>query len=291
MSLPFRKLGLGAGGIKGILHIGALRELQKYQTLQFPDGIYGCSVGSVIATYLSFNLPMDDRVVALTKKYLTFDKIVPKPSFNDIRNAFAEKGMFNMDMFEQNMVNMFSEAGIDIKSKKIGDAQQPLYIIASNITKGIPAIFSKDVPILDALRCSCCLPGIFKPQNLYGQLYIDGGLLVPCISWIQPDALVFSLTKQVISDINPSTLADMSPLDYMKDIYAMAINHFMESHKNDLIISLSYNDLHSDSDLEEFDLDDIMKAGAESTRGFLASKGFLEKVAEVGNSGSTNHLV
>jgi hypothetical protein len=281
MSLPFRKLGLGAGGIKGILHIGALRELQKYQPLQFPDGIYGCSVGSVIATYLSFNLPIDDKAVYLTKKYLTFDKIIPKPSFNDIKNAFSEKGMFNMDMFEENMVNMFSEAGVDIKGKRIGDAQQPLYIIASNITKGIPAIFSKDVPILDALKCSCCLPGVFKPQNLYGQLYIDGGVLVPCISWVQKDALVFSLTKQVICDINPSTLSMMSPLDYMKDIYAMAVNHFMESHKNDLIVGLSYPDLHSDSDLEEFDMDDILNTGSELTRTFLTSKGFLEKVAEI----------
>lgn len=281
MSLPFRKLGLGAGGIKGILHIGALRELQKYQALQFPDGIYGCSVGSVIATYLSFNLPMDDKAVYLTKKYLSFDRIIPKPSFNDIRNAFSEKGMFNMDMFEESMVNMFSEAGVDIKDKRIGDSQQPLYIIASNITKGVPTVFAKDVSILDALKCSCCLPGVFKPQKLRGDLYIDGGVLVPCISWIQPDALVFSLTKQVISDINPSTLPLMSPLDYMKNIYAMAVNHFMESHKNGLIVSLSYPELHSDSDLEEFDTDDILDTGAILTRRFLTSKGLLEKVAEI----------
>jgi hypothetical protein len=291
MSLPFRKLGLGAGGIKGVLHIGALRELQKYQSLQFPDGIYGCSVGSVIATYLSFNLPMDDKVVELTKKYLTFEKIVPKPSFQDIRNAYSEKGMFSMELFEKNVVNLFLEAGIEIQDKKIGDAPQPLYIIASNITKGIPTIFTKDVPILDAIKCSCCLPAIFKPQNLYGQLYVDGGLLVPCISWIQPDALVFSLTKQKTTKITPETIANISPLDFMKNIYAMSINHFMTMHRNENIVTLSYPDLHSDSDLEEFDLSDVLHSSETSLRGFLAAKGLLEKLPEVVRSGSPDHLV
>jgi hypothetical protein len=291
MSLFFRKLGLGGGGVKGILHIGALQELQKYQPLQFPDGIYGCSVGSVIATYLSFNLPMDDRVVELTKKYLSFERFTPKPSFNDIRNAFSDKGMFTMDMFEQSMIDMFLEAGIDIRNKKIGDTEQPLYIIASNLTKGIPTIFTKDVPILDALKCSCCIPGVFKPQNLYGQIYIDGVMLVPCISWIQPDALVLSLAKQKVSRVTPDTVGNISPLDYMKDIYAMAINHFMAIHKNDNIVTLSHPNLFSDSNLEEFDIPSILGSAELFMREFLASKRLLHELPEVSNSGSADHLV
>lgn len=290
MSL-FTKIGLGGGGIKGILHIGALRELQKYQPLQFPDGIYGCSIGSVIATYLSFNLPITDQTVELTKKYLTFEKITPKPTFNDIRNALSQKGVFSMDLFEQSIVDMFSEVGVDIRSKKIGDAHQPLYIVASNITKGLPTIFSKDVPILDALKCSCCIPGVFKPQRMYDFLYVDGGLLVPCLSWIESDALILSLTKQSLTDVNPSTLESISPLDYMKHMYALAINYFMKLHKTDKIVQLQYPNLESDSDLDEFDLSDILRTSELSMRDFLASKGFLEKFAEVRDSGSTDHLV
>jgi len=33
---PFKTLGLGAGGIKGILHVGAL---SKHQSLYFPNGV------------------------------------------------------------------------------------------------------------------------------------------------------------------------------------------------------------------------------------------------------------
>lgn len=278
MSLPFRKLALGAGGVKGILHIGALQELSKYQKLEFPDGIYGCSVGAVIGTCLSFGIPPDEQ---LAKTYLSMDKITKKPTFNDIRNAFSAKGLYDMDEFEKTIVEVFAEDGIDIKNKKIGDAKQPLYIVASNLTKGVPTVFSKDVPVLEALKCSCCIPGIFKPQELYGQIYIDGGLFTPSLTTLAPDALHLSLTKQSKTRITPKTIETVSPVQFMKDVYSMATHNFIVHQKTDLTLDLEYPNLHSDSDLEEFDLEDVLNTAQVLTRGFLASKGFSEERSEV----------
>ena len=275
MSLPFKKLALGGGGTKGILHVGALRELQKHQPLQFPDGIYGCSVGSIMATYLSFNLPIDDRFVELSTKHISMDKLLPKLSFNDISAAFSSKGMFAMDVFEKAVVNLFLEYGIDLRNTKIGDTDQPLFIIASNITKGVPTIFTKDVPILDALKCSCCLPGIFKPQVLYNQLYIDGGVFVPCMSWIQPDALILSLPKLVIRKITPENVNSTSILDFMRDIYSMSVKHSIDIHSKGNIIQLSYPGLSSDSDLTDFHIEDILEHSEKLMRRFLVSKSLL----------------
>jgi patatin-like phospholipase/acyl hydrolase len=274
MSLPFRKLGLGGGGLKGILHIGALRELAKHQPLEFPDGIYGCSVGSIIATYISFRLPIDDKLVEMTRQ-LSMDRFLPKLSFNDVSSAFSQKGVFSMDMFEETLITMFLEFGIDLTDMKIGDAHQPLYIISSNITRGIPTVFTKDVPILDALKCSCCIPGIFKPQVLYNQLYIDGGVFVPCISWIQPDALTLSLTKKKISNMTPQNITQISPIEFIKSVHSMAISHFIEQHRTELIVDLHYPNLHSESDLSEFDIDDILLKSETALRRFLISKSLL----------------
>ena len=165
----FRKLALGGGGVKGILHIGALQELSKHQPLEFPDGIYGSSIGSVIATYVAFGLPFE-KSLELTRKYLGMSKILPDASIQEVTNVFSNKGIFSMNIFEQAIVNMFAEVGLDIRSKVIGDAKMPLFIVASNITRGVPTIFTNQVPVLDALKCSCCLPGLFHPQELYGQL-------------------------------------------------------------------------------------------------------------------------
>lgn len=280
MSLPFRKLGLGGGGIKGILHIGALQELAKHQPLVFPDGVYGISIGSILATYISFGLPLDDRMTTLVEKYLSVEKIVPKLSFKDVSNAFASKGLYSMTAFEDSIVDMFLEAGLDIRTKKLGDAEMPLYIIASNITKGTPAIFSKNVPLLEAIKCSCCIPAMFKPQELYGQLYVDGDLFVPSLSSIVKDGLVFSLVKKTSACITPKTIETMPPLQYMRDLYIMSMNRVRHNEKTDLTVCLEYRQLRSDSDLGDFNIPDIFESGKKQLNDFLRTKSFYQEGTE-----------
>jgi len=281
MSLPFRKLGLGGGGVKGILHIGALRELSKYQPLDFPDGIYGCSIGSIMAAYISFGLPIDDKLIELTKKHLSSDKIIPNLSFKNITSGISEKGMFTMELFRENLYELFSECGVDIKTKKISDAKMPLYIIASNITKGIPTIFTGDVSVIDALCCSCCMPGIFKPQEMYEQLYIDGDLFVPNIGSLHKDALILSLKTHLPLKITPKTLGDISVPDFIRQVYNMGIINHIEFHKTDLTVELVYPNLFADSNIDEFDIEHIIKTAGNSMHGFLISKGLLEEFPKV----------
>jgi hypothetical protein len=281
MSLPFRKLGLGGGGVKGILHVGALRELAKYQTLDFPEGIYGCSIGSIIAAYVAFGLPLDTKLLELTKKHLSSDKIIPNLSFKNITSGIAEKGVFTMDLFKENLCELFNERGIDIKTKKISDAKMPLYIIASNITKGIPTIFTGDVSVIDALCCSCCMPGIFRPQEMYDQLYIDGDAFVPNIGSLHKDALVLSLKTHMPLKITPKTIGDMSIPEFTRQVYNMTVINHIEFHKTDLTVELVYPKLLSDSDLNEFDVEDIIKTAEASMRGFLIAKSLLKELPEV----------
>jgi hypothetical protein len=281
MSLPFRKLGLGGGGVKGILHIGALQELSKYQPLYFPDGIYGSSIGSVIATYISFGLPIDDKLIELTKKHLSSDKIIPNLSLKNITSGITEKGVFTMDLFRENLCQLFNERGIDITTKKISDANMPLYIIASNITKGIPSIFTGDVSIIDALCCSCCMPGIFRPQEMYDQLYIDGDLFVPNIGSLHKDALVISLKTNMSVKITPKTIGNISVPEFIRQVYNMGVINHIGFHKTDLTLELVYPKLFADSDLDEFDVEDILKTAEASMRGFLITKSFLKEVPEV----------
>ena len=53
----FSILALGGGGLKGYLEIGAIEELEEhYGKLHetFHEGVYGCSIGSIIATCIAF---------------------------------------------------------------------------------------------------------------------------------------------------------------------------------------------------------------------------------------------
>lgn len=274
MSLPFRTLGLGGGGIKGILHVGALLELAKHQELRFPNGIYGCSIGSIIATYIAFELPID-RIVPLMKEYLSMESITPKFKFEHFSSAFSAKGLYRMDVFEKSVVEMFGKAGLDIEGKKIGDAQMPLYIISSNITKGIPTLFSKDVSVIDALKCSCCIPGLFRPIELYGQLYVDGNIFVPCVASIMPqdaDPLVLSLIKQRKHSITPALIETMSPLTFLEELHTMSSHLFHNASMNKNTLCLDYPSLHSNSDLSEFKIDDILERAGKLFDGFITDR-------------------
>jgi hypothetical protein len=290
MSLPFKKLALSGGGIKGILHIGALIELQKHQPLDFPEGIYGSSIGAVVATYIAFNLPLNEKLMNLISKKFHIENLTPQLSFKDLSFAFAQKGVFTMDLLEKSICEVFQEFDINIKDKKIKDAHMPLKIIASNITKGVPTIFTGDVFVLDALKCSCCLPGIFRPQELYGQIYVDGDIFTPCIAVLDKDVLEFSLKTHLPDKITPDSLESLNVLSYFRQIFNMVYINFVKTQKSDLCVALSYPGLMADSNLEDFELADILKLSGNILRSFLITKGLLQELAEVVDTRSSNHL-
>lgn len=272
MSVVFRRLALGGGGAKGILHVGALQELSKQQTLEFPNGVYGSSIGSILATYVAFGLPIDSTV-PLLKKYLVLEKIAPKPNFTQMAKSLSTKGMYDMDAFETLLIEFFQDAGLDIRNKKLTDAKMPLYIVASNITKGIPTIFSKDTPVISALKCSCCIPGIFRPQALYDQLYVDGDLFTPAISNIIPkdDAtLILNLKKQTPKVMTPQTIESISPLEYIGNLYLMTMTQFYNAQKDTSAVSLFHPKLHSTTALEEINLTEVLETGKLQLRRFLS---------------------
>ncbi len=272
MSVIFRRLALGGGGAKGILHVGALQELSKRQPLDFPKGVYGSSIGSILATYIAFGLPIDNTV-PLLKKYLVLEKIAPKPNFTQMAKSLSTKGMYDMDSFEKLLIEFFQDAGVDIKDKKIIDAKMPLHIVASNITKGIPTIFSKDVSIISAIKCSCCVPGIFRPQPLYDQLYVDGDLFTPAISKIIPndeETLILNLKKQGPKLMTPQNIEDISPLEYIGNLYLMTMTQFYNAQKDNSAASLFHPKLHSTTPIDEINIEEVLETARIQLRRFLS---------------------
>lgn len=272
MFFPYTQLVLGGGGIQGLLHIGALDELSKSQSLVFEDGVYGSSIGAIIATYIAFKLPLN-KLIPLIPEYLSFDRVVPTPMMSFFAKALSTKGFFPMDMFEATVIELFEKAGLDIRNKKIKDARMPLHIVASNISKACPTIFSKHVPLLSALKASCCIPGLFKPQEIYGQLYIDGDIFTPAIWAITPNherTLVLSLFKGSFTRMTSANLDSISPFEYVRDIYTMMRYQFVTKQMNSAILVLQYSGLKSTSEISGFDIEKVLNSARFQLRTFLA---------------------
>jgi predicted acylesterase/phospholipase RssA len=272
MSLVIRKLALGGGGAKGILHIGVLQEIATRQTLDFPDGIYGSSVGSIIASCVAFRVPINN-ILKFIKQHSSMQSMIPsKFDVQHISKLFAIKGFYSMDVFNQRMIELFKTANIDIEGKKLKDAHMPLYIVGSNITKGVPTIFSDDVLVLEALRCSCCIPFLFHPQHLGSNLYVDGDILTPNLtSLCSNDTIVVNLDKHRKNSITPSQLESLSPLEYARDLYLIVAAYNQKNHSSSNTLSISYPNLYSDSDLSEMDVHDILTHASDQFRRFLST--------------------
>jgi hypothetical protein len=218
----FRSIAFGGGGVRGGLHVGALAALEAHRgNLLFPDGVYGSSIGSIVATAVAFNLNAT-QIKSMFDSHFQLSNILPPLKLESVLSLMYNKGIFSMSLFEQTVIDAFLSQGVDLRDKTMDEAPQKLHIFASNLTTTKATILTGKVPVLTAIRCSCCLPFIFEPQLLYNHLYVDGGV---CLHYLDPvvpsDCLVLHISRTTKS-LHASTLDSLTILDYMGDIYEVS---------------------------------------------------------------------
>lgn len=269
----FRSLALSGGGVRGILHVGGLAAIEKRMgNLSFPDGVYGCSIGAVVATAVAFNLTSEQiKNMVIADFDLSF--IVPPPRLSSIQNILDRKGAFSMDNFETTIVTSFANQGIDIRGKRIKDAPQKLFIGASNLTTRRPVFFSGNIPILEALKCSCCVPLVFEPQVLFGSVYLDGGLYIPRMNGMVPDETLIFHISYTPSAVTPEYLETCSVSDFIKELYVG--KEFRGNMENTLWFR--ENSVHILQDVKLDDKERLWQDGRSQATAFLAER-FPEKL-------------
>ena len=215
--MRYRSIALSGGGVKGGAYVGALRAIQEVQgSLEFPEGVYGSSVGAIVGGLIAFNVP-HDRIQAVVEAHCRLSRWLPTPSIFSIA---SRKGLGSMDALRSMIVDMYTDAGIpSVETARLGDAPQPLFIVASNMTTRRPTLLTGDVPLVQALLCSCCIPGLFEPQVLYGNVYLDAVVYVRQIERIAPrDALVLQLVPPGSAITSSSSLVEILHACYMGSI-------------------------------------------------------------------------
>ena len=216
----FTSVAFGGGGVRGGLHIGALAALEKYRgNLDFPAGVYGCSIGSIIATAVAFGLRSTHLREIFDNQFNDISNVIPNLRLTHVGDLTSQKGLFSMDMLETAVVSAFDAHGVDLRNKVISDAPQKLHIVAANMTTQTTTVFTGQVPILDAIKSSCCLPFVFHPQVIYNHVYLDGGLFVDNLASIVPeDCLVFHISP-TSDKIYASELESMPLSKFLYSVY------------------------------------------------------------------------
>lgn len=271
----YRSIALGGGGIRGGLLIGGLDALSKEQPLEFPDGIYGCSVGSIIAVAVAFGLTID-QMKECFKENLKLETYIPSWRQATFTSFAKLKGLFSMDFFEEAIVQLFLKRGLDLRGKVIADAPQKLYIVASNLTTHKAAFLTGQVPILQAIKCSCCLPLVFHPQMLYNNVYVDGGIYAHNLYELLPkDCLNFHISR---SELNMTSkhVEELSIATYLSNMYEAARTTDMPEN----VVLFKKDDVGVLQDITTKDMEKMYRQGHDIVSRFLAKRS-PKKVDEV----------
>ncbi len=147
-------LALGAGGARGLSHIGILKVLEKHNIR--PDYIAGTSMGAVIgALYAAGYSPAQIEEIAKTTNWKKIvDFTIPKAGL--LEGLRLEKKLRLL-----------------LNGKRFGQLRTHLRVVAYNITKHEKVVFSKG-DVAKAVRASLSIPGIFSPVQIKKDLYMDG---------------------------------------------------------------------------------------------------------------------
>jgi len=214
----FRAIALGGGGVRGVLHVGAIAALEEMRgNLNFPDGIYGCSVGSILATAIAFGLRA--KHIQEMMNDFKMEEVIPPIRLQSLTDFVTKKGLFSMDNLEKSILENFRKHGVELEGKVISDAPQKLSIIGCNLTTNKTSFLTGNIPVLSAIKASCCLPMLFHPQIIHNNVYVDGGMNLDCISEVVPsDCLVLHIGSPA-TPLFPSELETMSIFSMMGHVY------------------------------------------------------------------------
>lgn len=153
-------IALGAGAARGWAHIGVLRALTDAGIE--PQVVCGTSIGAMIGA-----LYADGRLDALESwcGALTWKKVM---AFFDLS--------FGGGLLKGARVSAFLREHLG--DKQIADLQRPFAAVATDLKAG-QEVWLREGPVIDAVRASIALPGLFMPWNDNGRILVDGALVNP----------------------------------------------------------------------------------------------------------------
>ena len=154
-------LALGSGSARGWAHIGVIRALAEAGIeIRY---IAGTSIGSLVGAAFALN-KID--VLEDFARQLDWKQIV---SFMDV--TFPRSGLID----GEKITDFFRS---HVREINIEELPLPYCAVATELTTGREVVLSGG-DLIDAIRASISVPGIFTPLKKNGSFLIDGGLVNP----------------------------------------------------------------------------------------------------------------
>jgi NTE family protein len=149
-------LVLSGGAAHGFAHLGVIRAMEELR--MEPDILSGSSVGAIIGS-------------------LYADGYQPE----EILDMFQNNKLFDFINIKLKKLGLFDISGLkklleaNLRTKLIEDLPKPLIITATNISRAKITYFQEG-NLVDTVIASSSIPVVFKPVEINGDHYSDGGI-------------------------------------------------------------------------------------------------------------------
>ncbi len=202
-------ISFGAGGARGIAHLLMIEALDELGVK--PSIISGSSIGAVVGAFYAagFSAKEMRQILELLihpKSDSVFDFILKSDivkMFTMFDPQFIKSGFIKGEKFQK-----FMES--HLKVSRFEELKIPLKIVATDYWKKEAVVFEKG-DLIQPIKASYSLPGLFTPVKIKNRILIDGGAVNPlpfdlimdkCDITIAIDVTAFKAQSE--SDIPPT---------------------------------------------------------------------------------------
>ncbi len=158
---PTIALALGSGAARGWAHIGVINALRE-RGIQV-DMVCGTSIGALVgAAHAAGQLAQLESWV----RALKWQDVV---------------GFLDLTLSKGGVIQgrrVFEELRQHYRVERIEDLQLPFGAVATNLNSGLE-VWLREGSVVEAVRASASLPGLFTPVYHNGHWLVDGGLVNP----------------------------------------------------------------------------------------------------------------
>lgn len=154
-------LALSGGGARGFAHIGVLRVLAEHK---IPiDMVAGTSAGSIVGGAFAAGMSVDEIASMASKVGWT----------NMVRPSLSPLGLLSNAPMGKFLRHHFPVSRFD-------DMPTPFAAVACDLDTGIEVVLKNTGDLIEAIRSSCAVPGVFAPIYVAdGRMLVDGGVVAP----------------------------------------------------------------------------------------------------------------
>lgn len=158
-NVPRLGLALGGGGVLGAAHVGVLQVLHERGI--HPVMVAGTSAGAVMgAAYATGRDPYELEELALSATWGDFGRLKPVPGL----------GLLDSEQLRHTIERIGGQDHL------IEELPMPYAAVATDVRTGEAVVITSG-SLIEAMRASIAVPGLFRPARRGRQLMLDGGLV------------------------------------------------------------------------------------------------------------------